>query len=71
MSNNGLKPDQVLKQVIYACGEASERFNFNQKNVLNAILFTVPNFHRNASSSSRVKKKIFQERIRSSVHSKG
>ena len=44
------KPDQVLKQVICACAEPSERFDSNQNNVPNAILFTSPNFHRNALS---------------------
>lgn len=57
------KPHQALKQVICACAEPSERFDSNQKNVPNAILFPSLNFHRNALSSSRVKKEIVQERI--------
>ena len=52
------KPDQVLKQVIHACAEASEKYDSNEKNVPNAIFFTVPNFNRNITISSRVKKKI-------------
>ena len=35
---------------------------FQPKNAPNVIWYTVPNFHRNASSSSRVKKKTVKER---------
>ena len=43
--------------------EISERCDFSKKNVPNTYFFTVSNVYHHTSSSSRVKKKLLQERI--------
>ena len=48
---------------MYVKTSISERCDFSKKNVPNTYLFTVSNVYHHTSSSSRVKKKLPQERI--------
>ena len=43
--------------------EISEKCDFSKKNVPNTYFFTVSNVYHHTSSSSRVKKKLLQDRI--------